>query len=87
MIQLLPLECRLWHIFTNYLFPNDAEYDMKNYAAKGVQDLHNSSSSMVFLGGWGVDFWSRDFGGFLLEAVGITFGLISSRSQLIILVT
>lgn len=71
VIQLLPLECRLWHIFTNYLFLNDAEYDMKNYAAKGGQDLHNSSSSMDFLG---VDFWSRDFSGFLLEAVGITFG-------------
>ena len=50
VIQLLPLECRLWHIFTNYLFLNDAEYDMKNYAAKGGQDLHNSSSSMDFLG-------------------------------------
>ena len=78
VIQLLLLECRLWHIFTNYLFLNDAEYDMKNYAAKRGQDVHNSSSSMDFLGGWGVDFWSRDFGGFLLEAVGITFGLIFS---------
>ena len=63
VIQLLPLECRLWHIFTNYLFLNDAEYDMKNYAVKGGQDLHNSPSSMDVFGGWGVDFWSRDFGG------------------------
>ena len=75
VIQLLPLECGLWHIFTNFLFLNDAEYDMKNYAAKGGQELHNSSSSMDVFGGWGLIFGPGILGaGFLLEAVGTRFG-------------